>query len=105
MANELVDVNGKVLVTQEAVQAIVDIEKKIAELKKVQDTYKEELKAAMENNDIIKFDNDLLTVTYVAETTAERLDSKALKAECPDVYNAYCKISKVKASIRLKVKE
>ena len=59
---------------------------------------------AMEANNVTKFDGDLITITYVAPTERTIFDSKRFAEERPKTYEKYTKKSKVKASIRLKVK-
>lgn len=97
--------------TESGAMLTADTEEKITALLKAADKIKEEvdnLKAAimseMEKKNIIKIDTEVLTVTYVAPTDRETLDSKAIKAELPDIYDTYCKLSPVKASLRVKVK-
>ena len=58
----------------------------------------------MESKGIIKLDTDELTISYVAPTDRETLDTKALREELPDIYDTYAKISPVKSSIRIKLK-
>lgn len=96
--------NGVPVLSADVAQQIADFEKLAKEIKAKEDELKEQIKAAMEQYNVIGVKTDVLDITYVAETTRESLDTKALKAECPDVYDAYCKISKVSPSIRLKVK-
>ena len=97
--------------TESGAMLTADTEEKITTLLKAADKIKEEvdnLKAAimseMEKKNIIKIDTEVLTVTYVAPTDRETLDSKAIKADLPDIYDTYCKLSPVKASLRVKVK-
>lgn len=89
--------------TTEAVQMIVDLEKKAKEIKEAQDLLKAKLLAAMEENGVKKIESDELTITYVAPTDRETFDSKKLREDNPDLYDEYIKISKVKASVRVKV--
>ena len=58
----------------------------------------------MEENGILKLETNAVAITYVAPTTRETLDTKELRKDFPEVYDAYAKISPVKASIRIKVK-
>lgn len=59
---------------------------------------------AMEANNVLKFDGDLITITYVAPTERTTFDSKRFQEERPKTYEKYTRKTKVKASIRLKVK-
>lgn len=87
------------------VTSILTIEKEIKGLKEMQDTYKEALLKIMEENNILKIEQGKLVVTRKAPTTRETLDSKSLKADMPDIYDEYVKITDVKGSITLKIKE
>jgi len=56
---------------------------------------------AMEKNAIKKYENDVISITYVAPTTRASVDSKKLKEQYPDVYEKCAKTSNVKASLRV----
>ena len=58
----------------------------------------------MEKYGVKKFETDEVTFTYVAPTTRNTIDSKALKAEQPDIAALYTKTSNVKASVKITVK-
>jgi predicted phage-related endonuclease len=49
-------------------------------------------------------DNDILKITYVAESTRTTIDSAKLKKDYPDIAEKYSKTSKVSASVRISVK-
>lgn len=84
---------------------IVGIETQIADLKAKEDEMKEAIKDAMVKSGIVKLDNDALTISYIAPTTQERIDSKELKKDLPQIYNTYCKISNKADYIKIKIKE
>lgn len=103
--NELVKLeNGKYGLVKDAVDTITTVENEIKKLKEMQDNYKEQLLKVMEENDILKIEIPELTITRKAPTTRETLDSKALKADMPEIYDEYVKISDVKGSITIKLK-
>lgn len=66
---------------------------------------REKLKLAMEEKGITGYDNDYLSITYVAPFTKKTVDSKVLKSKYPDIYEECSKTSEVSSSIRIKVKE
>ena len=66
---------------------------------------KEQIKISMEENDIKKFENDYISITYVAPTTRTTVDSKLLKEKYEDIYKECSKVSDVKSSIRIKIKD
>ena len=97
--------DGRYGLVNSAVETIVTIENEIKILKERQDNYKEILLNLMEENDVKEIDIPELKITRRFATTRESLDSKRLKAEQPDLYDEYCKISEVKGSITIKIKE
>ena len=104
--NDLIirDAEGQAIATKETLEKIRDFEEAIKELKAKEEVLKTRLLQEMEEKGVISLKSDILDLTYIEATTRESLDTKTLKKELPDIYNAYCKISPVKASIRIKVK-
>lgn len=96
--------NGVGFLDPEAIERIVVLERVVKAAKDAEEKLKAAILDEMENKGIIKLDSDRLAITYVAPTTRERFDSKALRADLPEVYDAYAKISPVKASVRIKLK-
>lgn len=102
---ELIKVNnGTVLLDKATAEKIAEFELQMKYYKAQQDELKAAIIAEMEAKNIIKVDNDILTISYVAPTDRETLDSKKLRADLPDIYDEYVKIQPVKASVRIKVK-
>lgn len=93
------------VLNQDTSRALANFERQIKELKDKEDTLKQAILEEMEKANILKLDTPDLTITYVAPTTREALDSKSLRADMPEIYDEYVKISPVKSSIRIKVKE
>lgn len=96
--------NGEYGLVSDAINTIVEIEKQIKDLKALQDGYKENLLKEMEENNVLKVDTEELSISYVAPSTRETLDSKKLKEDLPDIYDLYVKFTDVKSSLRIKVK-
>ena len=94
--------NGEL--AKEAIQYIAETERQFKEAKEKEEAMKKALLEAMEKGGLVKFENDFITLTYIAPTESERLDTKAFKENCPDLYNEFVKFAPVKASIRIKVK-
>lgn len=82
---------------------IVNFERQMKAKKDQYEQFKSDLLTAMEQNGIIKLESDDLHVNYIGESTRETFDSKAFKADFPDLYDEYVKMSKVKPSVRIKV--
>lgn len=83
---------------------IAEFERMAKEIKAKEDELKKAILAEMESKGLVKLDTDELTISYVAATERESLDSKTLKTELPDIYDAYIKMTPVKPSIRVKLK-
>lgn len=97
------DENGQLAV--DTIKYIAETERNLKEAKEQEEQMKAQLLEAMEQNGIIKIENDNVLINYVAPTESERLDTKAFKENCPDLYDEFVKFSPVKASIRIKVKQ
>lgn len=96
--------NGLPVLNENIANELIDIEMMAKSLKERADALKAEILAAMEKNNIVKVDTPSMLISYIAPTDRETLDTKALKAELPEIYDSYCKITPVKASIRIKVR-
>ncbi len=104
MNNIIERVGADVTFSEEVCERIISLEKQAKEIKKQQDSMKNEILEAMQKNGVIKIDNEFLKIAFVPEHDAEKFDSKKFKEENPDIYDLYAKISKVKPSIRITVK-
>ena len=98
----LMDVNGNI--PDKMAEEIADLEIEIKNLTEKQKHIKESLCVAMRENNILKVENDFIKVTYVAPSTQERIDSKELKKDLPEIYNTYCKISDKSDYVRIEAK-
>lgn len=83
---------------------IAELERLAKDYEEKKKSVREQLKKAMEESGVVKIDDANLTITYIGETTQEKLDTKALKNELPDIYDAYCKITPKSAYIKVEVK-
>lgn len=90
---------------KEITLAVSDMLNKQKELIAKNDEIKEQLKSAMENVGLKKFENDYIAITYVDSTTKKTVDSAKLKEKYFDIYEECIKVSNVKSSIRIKIKE
>ena len=66
--------------------------------------YKDRILAEMRDKRIRKFDNGKVSITYIEPTIRETIDTKALKAELPEIAEKYKKFSNVKDSIKITIK-
>jgi radical SAM superfamily enzyme len=85
--------------------AIADLQNKQKELQTKSEEIKEQIKVSMEKNEVKKYENDYISITYVAPTTRTTVDSKLLKEKYEDIYKECSKVSDVKSSVRIKIKD
>lgn len=86
------------------VRQMSDVLVEIAELQSKHDEFKRQLEEMFEAYGVEKWDNELFSVTRVEGYTKETFDSKKLKEENLELYSNYTKQTKVKPSIRIKLK-
>ena len=102
---ELIKVYGEAAILDgTTAKHIAEFEKMAKEIKVKEDELKKAILAEMESKGIIKLETDELTISYVASTDRETFDSKKLRADNPDLYDEYIRMSTVKSSIRIKLK-
>ena len=92
MNNIIERVGADVTFSEEVCERIIILEKKAKEIKKQQDSMKNEILDAMQKNGVLKIDNEFLKIAFIPEHDAEKFDSKKFKEENPDVYDMYAKI-------------
>lgn len=91
----------------EALNLLSNIEKAEAQYKKIgeeRDRFKAELLKIMEEHGVEKWENDVVSVTYIVPGIRSSVDSKKLLKDYPEVYSEVIKTSNVKSSIRIKLK-
>ena len=101
---ELIKVESGYVLDKQSIEEIREVEKLAKAVKQRQDNIKAELLKVMEQNGIIKIENEDLLINYIAPTTRETFDAKKLKEDNQDLYDLYVKLSDVKASVRIKLK-
>lgn len=103
---ELVKIeNGEITIAEEIVNKIIEFNKVKKEMEYQEKLLKDGLMEAMNNLGIKRFIINGLSATIKDGSTRTTIDSKRLKEECPDIYEAYSKTSEVKSSITLSVAE
>lgn len=103
---ELVKIeNGEITIAEEIVNKIIEFNKAKKEMEYQEKLLKDGLMEAMNNLGIKRFIINGLSATIKDGSTRTTIDSKRLKEECPDIYEAYSKTSEVKSSITLSVAE
>ena len=104
--NELIKVeNGNSILDPRISNRIAEFERQIKFIEEQEKVLKEAIRAEMEAKGILKVEDKTsgMTITYIAPTMRESFDSKKFKADKPDLYDEYVKLSPVKSSIRIKL--
>ena len=86
------------------VNEYIALEQRMKADKARMDELKSSLLQAMEEGNVIKIDTDSIRVTYVAPIDRETFDSKQFRADMPDLYDSYVRISKTAPSLRITIK-
>lgn len=102
---ELVGQDTELMQLYELEALIKSIEDKKQEAEQQRDELRAALMAAMEKQGVKKFENERITITYVAPTTSTSIDSAKLKKDMPAVYEQYSKTSNKKAYLKITLKE
>ena len=91
--NELIKIeNDTAILESKMVQDLITVEQRIKELKKIQDSYKEAIRKAMEEKGVIKLVDEIagLTISYVAaQNNLEKFNKDKFQEENPDLYDKY----------------
>ena len=104
--NEIVKVEeGQVVVSHEIINKIVEFYKLKKEIEYQEKLLKDGLMEAMNLVGKTTFITNGLSAVIKSGTTRTTVDSKRLKEECPEIYEAYSKTTEVKPSITLTVSE
>ena len=81
---------------------MIDEEEK--ELKEKKEKIREILLKEMEDKNILKLENENISITYKAPTERETFRTKDFKKDLPDLYDAYVEFTQVKSSLLIKIK-
>lgn len=85
-------------------QSITQIIGAKKELEAQEAILKDKIKTAMEAHGIKSFKNEILNLTYVAETTSTSIDSAKLKKKYPDIAEECSKTSKKSSYVKITLK-
>ena len=81
---------------------LIDEEEK--ELKEKKEKIREILLKEMEDKNILKLENEKISITYKAQTERETFRTKDFKKDLPDLYDTYVEFTPVKSSLLIKIK-
>ena len=96
--------NGITLLDDNVIKDLIKLEMEAKAIKEIQDNYKKAILEEMENRNILKLEDNNIAINYIAPSDRETFDSKKFKSEHQDLYDEYVKMTPVKSSIRIKVK-
>ena len=103
--NELITTtNNSPIIAREIEGQIAQLEAQAKAIKEKQEELRQALLEEMEKKGIVKIDGEFLTLTYVQPTEREEFNKAQFRADNPDLYDEYIKMTPVKASLRIKVK-
>ncbi len=104
--NELIKIeNGTAVLDPEMQLKIADFEREIKRMKEAEDALKSAILVEMASKGIKKIETDELQVIYKDSYDKETFQSKEFRADHADLYDAYVKMTQVKPSITIKLKE
>lgn len=81
---------------------LIDEEEK--ELKEKKEKIREILLKEMEDKNILKLENENISITYKAPTERETFRTVKFKKDLPDLYDTYVEFTPVKSSLVIKIK-
>lgn len=81
---------------------LIDEEEK--ELKEKKEKIREILLKEMEDKNILKLENENISITYKAPTERETFRTAKFKKDLPDLYDTYVEFTPVKSSLVIKIK-
>lgn len=102
----------KVTIDETHLAELYEVEKIIAyyetEREKAEENAKlvrEKIIESMKKQGVTKFENDKISITYIAPIKSSAFDTSRFKKEQPDLYSQYVKEVKKKESVRITLKE
>ena len=104
--NDLIIEQGTTFEIEPATQnKLILLEQQIKRLTDLRDEIRDTIMNEMEYKGIYKLENDELALTYLQENERESFDTVRFKKEHYNLYSMYIKKSRVKPSLRIRVKE
>lgn len=102
---ELELVNDNKLVKPESVLEIYELNNTIEELTAKRDELKKKIFDVMLKNNVISIDNDIVQIELYRNPEKEFFNRKLFREECPELYDEYTEIKKIKPHIKMKFKK
>ena len=86
-------------------QRLMSLQREKEAIERVQEQFRNSLKRAMEKAGITTAEFETFKATYIPCGTRETIDVKRLKAEKPEIYEEYKRVSETASSVRISVRE
>jgi len=100
--NEIIKViDKKAVLDQTLINELLQVEKTLKEIKKIEENYKKTIKEAMEKLNIVKITDEIsgLVINYIpAQKYLEKFHKDKLQEERPEIYDLYVTMDGVRAS-------
>lgn len=80
------------------------IDEQEKKLKETKEKIREILLKEMEEKNILKLNNENISITYIAPTERETFRTAKLKKDLPELYDTYVEFTPVKSSLLIKIK-
>jgi hypothetical protein len=95
---------GEVTLNPDIENAIIEHAEAVKHAKEEYDAFMERVQQAMEAEGLIKLETPRVRINYIAESDRETFQGKKFREDFPQLYDDYCTLTRVKASIRVKIK-
>lgn len=93
--------NGNAILDTQAINALAEYERILSYIGEKEKSLKSMIMEEMKKHNIIKIDMDEIKISYVAPYTKEKFETKAFRAQYPDVYDEFVTMSSVKEQIKI----
>lgn len=97
--------NGMLAKLTDIERSIVEIKTRLAQAEEQKKSLTEALYQEMDARGVYKLDSPTLSITRIADTTAETFDSKAFRADHPELYGQYLRETQRKGYVKITLKQ
>ena len=104
MNNLIVKKEDNYQLTDAVISALKMIDEEEKKVKEKKEKIREILLKEMEEKNILKLENENISITYKAPTERETFRTKDFKKDLPDLYDTYVEFTPVKSSLLIKIK-
>lgn len=97
--------NGMLAKLTDIERSIVEIKTRLSQAEEQKKSLTEALYREMDARGVYKLDSPTLSITRIADTTAETFDSKAFRADHPELYGQYLRETQRKGYVKITLKQ